>query len=87
MCQSPSDFLAGPRPVEWFNHWSDSVPHRLYQMLFDFHNLCDEFQIEYWIAAGTALGAARHRGLIPWDGQFFVCVCVCVFVLLSVNQV
>lgn len=31
------------------------------------HELCEKHNIEYYIMAGTALGAARHGGFIPWD--------------------
>ena len=36
-------------------------------MLKDFIGLCDRNQIEYFAIAGTAIGAVRHKGFIPWD--------------------
>lgn len=31
------------------------------------HNLCVNEEISYYIVGGTALGAIRHGGFIPWD--------------------
>jgi len=39
----------------------------LLQMLIDFHNLCEENHLTYFLTGGSALGAARHSGFIPWD--------------------
>ena len=36
-------------------------------MLKDFIKVCDENQIEYFLYGGSALGAVRHQGFIPWD--------------------
>ena len=40
---------------------------RLYTILYKFDKAAQQTNVPYWMAAGTALGAVRHGGLIPWD--------------------
>lgn len=36
--------------------------------VFEFYiNICEENHLKYFIAYGSAIGAARHHGFIPWD--------------------
>lgn len=37
------------------------------EMLHDFVDICKKFDIQYFGIGGTAIGALRHRGFIPWD--------------------
>lgn len=39
----------------------------LLEMLKDIDALCRKHGISYWLTGGSALGAVRHKGFIPWD--------------------
>lgn len=40
--------------------------------LLRFNEFCENNNIKYTIAYGTALGAIRHKGFIPWDDDIDV---------------
>lgn len=42
------------------------------EMLKDFDAICKKHDITYFASAGTALGACRHQGFIPWDDDLDV---------------
>lgn len=37
------------------------------EMLEEFINICNVYKLRYYAISGTALGAVRHNGFIPWD--------------------
>lgn len=37
------------------------------EMLKLIDDICQKYQLEYFAIGGTALGAIRHKGMIPWD--------------------
>ncbi|WP_407894629.1 LicD family protein [Lacticaseibacillus sp. N501-2] len=45
----------------------EEFQHITLNILSDFNKLCEEFQLQYYLAYGTLIGALRHKGFIPWD--------------------
>ena len=37
------------------------------KILKEIDKVCNEHNLTYWLAFGTAIGAVRHKGFIPWD--------------------
>jgi len=46
---------------------SNKLKKVLLEMMQDVHNACKIYSIGYSLHGGTALGAIRHNGFIPWD--------------------
>lgn len=46
----------------------------LFIFLKIFDKLCQKYGLTYWLSSGTALGAERHHGFIPWDDDLDVCM-------------
>ncbi|WP_298034574.1 phosphorylcholine transferase LicD [uncultured Dysosmobacter sp.] len=40
-----------------------------FELLCAIDDYCHENNITYYLSGGTCLGAARHQGFIPWDGD------------------
>ena len=45
---------------------------RLLVIMKWFHELCEKENLKYYAIGGTALGAVRHNGFIPWDDDLDV---------------
>lgn len=41
-------------------------------LLDNFVKVCEKHNIQYWLEGGSALGAFRHSGFIPWDDDIDV---------------
>ncbi len=50
-----------------YNEKIKEFQNKLYEMLVKLDEKLKENNIQYYLIGGTALGAIRHKGFIPWD--------------------
>lgn len=44
----------------------------LIDLLYEFDRICKKYDLKYWLAYGSLIGAVRHKGFIPWDDDLDV---------------
>ncbi len=49
------------------NYSMKQIQSKILEVMIYVDKLCRDNDIEYYIMGGTALGAVRHKGFIPWD--------------------
>ena len=46
----------------------------LYKLLLEIDDICNEYDIDYFLAYGNSLGAIRHHRFLPWDDDIDILI-------------
>ena len=57
------------KPTMSVNEVMDKIHELNLEMLAVLETLCKKYDIQYYVAYGTLIGAVRHQGFIPWDND------------------
>ena len=52
--------------------FDSALKKKLYETFYAFDSLLKKHSIQYFAGSGTAIGAVRHKGIIPWDDDIDV---------------
>lgn len=50
----------------------NAIQRKVFQLFQIFVQICDQLQLEYFMVCGSALGAVKYGGFIPWDDDIDV---------------
>ena len=50
----------------------NAIQKKVFQLFKMFVQICDRLQMEYFMLCGSALGAIKYGGFIPWDDDIDV---------------
>lgn len=68
---SKSALVEASRKSPYLKKMSSEELRSLQLCLFDIYKdvkkVCDKYEIKVFLIGGSALGAVRHQGFIPWD--------------------
>ncbi len=53
----------------------DKLQQKELELLECFIDICNKLNLTYYLVCGTALGAAKYQGFIPWDDDVDVALC------------
>lgn len=48
------------------------IKNALLETMDEFHRVCEENDLKYYLIGGSLIGAIRHKGCIPWDDDLDV---------------
>lgn len=48
------------------------IKNALLEAMDEFHRVCEENNLKYYLIGGSLIGAIRHKGCIPWDDDIDV---------------
>ncbi|PAF43789.1 LicD family protein [Helicobacter sp. 11S03491-1] len=48
-------------------HLLKQIQSKTLEVAKEFKRVCEKYNLRYFMSCGTTLGAARHKGFIPWD--------------------
>ncbi|ADN68769.1 diacylglycerol cholinephosphotransferase Mf1 [Mycoplasmopsis fermentans] len=58
---------------------------KVYELLKEFIEICNKHNLDYCAMYGTALGAIRHNGFIPWDDDIDLLISIETYKFLKEN--
>lgn len=54
------------------NHCLTDLQKKEFELLKQFIQICEQLQLRYFLVCGSALGAVKYQGFIPWDDDIDV---------------